>query len=86
MKNVSFVNKTKENVIEKLLEVSGTGRCTRGTFPFDAGHADSAVIRGGAIEKAAITHLVLNQVKPPGIKEPLDYKVFQIPCAVFRYS
>jgi coproporphyrinogen III oxidase len=78
MKIVSFVNETKELVIEKLLEVSGAGNCTRDTIPFDVGHADSAVIRGGAIEKASITHLVLNQVKPPGVNDPLDYMVFQM--------
>jgi len=78
MKIVSFVNETKEQVIQKLLEASGTGNCTRDTIPFNVGHADVAIIRGGAIEKASITHLVLNQVKPPAADEPLDYMVFQM--------
>jgi len=77
MRIVTFVNETKEAVIEKLLEVSGTGTCQRRLVPFSAGEADVAVIRGGAIEKACITHLTMNGIKPPGTEEPIDYMVFQ---------
>jgi coproporphyrinogen III oxidase len=77
-KIVSFVEKTRETVIEKLLEISGGGELTRKTVPFKVGQADVAVIRGGAIEKASITHMKLNQVQPPQLDRVIDYMVFQV--------
>ncbi len=78
MKIVNFVTETKENVIQQLSELAGPDACSRETIPFAIGQADVAIIRGGAIEKASITHLTLNQVKPPGVEEPIDYMVFQM--------
>ena len=78
MKIVSFVNETKEKLIENLLEASGTGKLTREKVPFKVGTADVAVIRGGGIEKAAITHLIMNQITPPEATRPVDYMVFQM--------
>jgi coproporphyrinogen III oxidase len=77
-KIVSFVEKTRESVIEKLLDVSGGGELVRKTVPFKVGQADIAVIRGGAIEKASITHMTLNQVQPPELNQVTDYMVFQV--------
>jgi len=74
----SFVEKTRELIIEKLLEVSGGGELVRKTVPFKVGEADVAVIRGGAIEKASITHMKLNQVQPPELDQVMDYMVFQV--------
>jgi len=78
MKIVSFVNETKEKVIRTLLELSGTGTLTRETVPFKVGSADVAVIRGGAIEKAAVTHMTMHQITPPEATQPVDYMVFQM--------
>jgi coproporphyrinogen III oxidase len=78
MRIVSFVNETKQKVLESLVEISGGGHCDRETVPLNVGTADVAVIRGGALEKAALTHLVLNQVTPPGAAQPVDYMVFQL--------
>jgi coproporphyrinogen III oxidase len=77
-KIVSFVEKTRESVIEKLLDVSGGGELVRKTVPFKVGQADVVVIRGGAIEKASITHMKLNQVQPPQLDQVMDYMVFQV--------
>ena len=77
-KIVAFVEKTRERVIEKLLDVSGGGELVRTTVPFKVGQADVAVIRGGAIEKACITHMKLNQVQPPELDRVIDYMVFQV--------
>jgi coproporphyrinogen III oxidase len=78
MKIVSFVTETKEKVIQKLTEASGGGHCVRETVPFKIGSADVAIIRGGAIEKASVTHLTMNQVTPPEATKPVDYMVFQM--------
>jgi len=74
---VTFVEETRETVIRSLLEASG-GELVRTTVPFKVGQADVAVIRGGAIEKASITHMKLNQVQPPGLDRVIDYMVFQV--------
>ena len=74
----SFVNETKENVIRQLTEFAGPETCRRETIPFAVGTADVAVIRGGALEKASVVHLVLHQVRPPGVDTPIDYMVFQM--------
>jgi len=78
MRIVSFVNETREQVIRKLTEASRTGHCLRETVPFKIGTADIAVIRGGGIEKAAVTLLTMNQVQPPEAAAPVDYMVFQM--------
>ena len=74
----SFVEKTRELVIQSLLDASGGGELVRKTVPFKVGQADVAIIRGGAIEKASITHMKLNQVQPPELDQVMDYMVFQV--------
>jgi coproporphyrinogen III oxidase len=78
MRIVSFVNETRELVIRKLMDAAGTAQCLREAVQFKVGTADSAVIRGGGIEKASVTHLIMHQVKPPEASAPLDYMVFQM--------
>jgi coproporphyrinogen III oxidase len=77
-KIVSFVEETREFAIKCLLEASGGGKLERTTVPFKVGRADVAVIRGGAIEKASVTHMKLNQVQPPQLDRVIDYMVFQV--------
>lgn len=77
MKIIDFVNETRELAIRKLLEISG-GACHRRSIPFSVGTADVAVIRGGCIEKAAVTHMTMNQIKPPELDMAVDYMVFQM--------
>jgi len=77
MKIVDFVNETKEVVIKKLLELSG-GACDRRSVPFKVGTADVTIIRGGCIEKAAITHMTMQQIQPPELDRKVDYMVFQV--------
>lgn len=78
MKIVSFVNETREKVISELTKASGTGQCIKTTIPFKVGDAHVAVIRGGTIEKAAVTLLEMNQVVTPEADKPQDYMVFQM--------
>ncbi len=78
MKIVSFVNETKDRLIDELLKTSGTGKCIKSTTPFKVGDAHVAVIRGGAIEKAAVTLLEMKQVVTPESDKPQDYMVFQM--------
>jgi len=73
-----FVEETREAVVQTLLEASGGGELVRKTVPFKVGQADVAIIRGGAIEKASITHMKLNQVQPPELDQVMDYMVFQV--------
>lgn len=78
MKILDFVKEMKEKAKKGLLEVSGTGECVEKTHKFKAGHADIITIRGGAIEKAAITHMVLEGVRPPGMDEAVSGMVYQM--------
>jgi coproporphyrinogen III oxidase len=78
MRIVSFVNETKDRVIDELVKASETGKCVKTTSPFKVGEAHVAVIRGGAIEKAVVTHLEMRQVPTPLDDKPQDYMVFQM--------
>ena len=78
MKIVKFVEGMKEKAIKELLEVSGTGKLVEKTYTFKGGSAHVSVIRGGAIEKAAITHMVLKGITPPGMNEEIDAMVYQM--------
>lgn len=62
MEIVNFVKEMKEKSMTELLTISGTGKCIEKTYEFKIGHANIATIRGGAIEKAAITHMVLKGI------------------------
>jgi len=73
-----FVENMKHKVSKGLLEASGTGKLSKRTWTFPNGHAEIIVIRGGAIEKAAIQHLTLKNVTRPGITGDFDAVVFHI--------
>ncbi len=77
MKIVDFVTETKESVIKTLLDISG-GACDRRTVPFKVGSADVSIIRGGCIEKAAVTHMTMREIQPPELDRKVDYMVFQV--------
>lgn len=77
MKIVDFVTETKEHVITVLRDLAG-GACDRRTVPFAVGSADVAVIRGGCIEKAAVTHMTMRDIQPPELDRKVDYMVFQV--------
>lgn len=78
MKIDVFVNEMKEKTSGVLLDVSGGGERSEKRYRFQAGNAHIITIRGGAIEKAAITHLVLTGVKPPGAEKSSDGVVYQM--------
>jgi coproporphyrinogen III oxidase len=76
MKILDFVKEMKEKSANELLEVSGTGKCTERTYKFKIGHADIVTIQGGAIEKAAIMHMVMKGISiktTPGAEMGVSY-------------
>ena len=78
MKIGDFVSEMKKKATTGLLEVSGGGKSTEKSYQFQVGNAHIITIRGGAIEKAVISHLVLKGVKPPGVDEESDGMVYQM--------
>ena len=78
MKIDDFVNEMKERAVEVLCEISGGGERGEKRYRFQAGSAHIITIKGGAIEKAAITHLVLTGIKPPGAEKASDGVVYQM--------
>jgi coproporphyrinogen III oxidase len=73
-----FVENMKQKASEGLLEVSGTGKLFERNWNFPKGRSKIMVIRGGAIEKAAIQHMVLQDITMPGIIGNFDAVVFQM--------
>jgi len=73
-----FVQEMKGESARVLLEVSTGGESSEKHYRFQAGSAHIITIRGGAIEKAAITHLILTGVKPPGADRASDGVVYQM--------
>ena len=73
-----FVKNMKQKASKGLLEVSGTGKLFERTWTLPKGHAEIMVIRGGAIEKAAILHMVRQGVTMPDITGDVDTFVFQM--------
>lgn len=73
-----FLQGTREKSRKDLLEVSDGGTCSEKSFSFKAGKAQLITIRGGAVEKAAITKLQLNGVKVPGSDVVTDGVVYQM--------
>jgi hypothetical protein len=63
MKILDFVSEMKEKATKELVAVSGGGSCVKRTHTFQIGHAEIITIRGGGIEKAAITLLTLKGIK-----------------------
>jgi coproporphyrinogen III oxidase len=78
MKILDFAKEMKERAKKELLEISGGGKCTEETCEFPIGNAEIITIRGGAIEKAAITHLTLKDVPIPGMDKKTDATVYQM--------
>lgn len=78
LKIISFVDEERERAIHTLSDIAGQESCSRKTVAFAVGTADTAEIRGGGIEKASVTHLIMHNVKPPELSQPVDYMVFQI--------
>jgi len=78
MEIMDFVKEMKQRSIRELLEVSGGGKCVEKTHEFKIGRAECISIRGGTIEKAAITHLILEGVKAPGTEEEINAMVYQM--------
>jgi len=75
---ISFVSEAKEHVVNKLMESSEASKLEKQVFSFTAGSAEVSLITGGAIEKASITHMILDNVTPPEGGDPSDYMVFQM--------
>ncbi len=74
-----FVENMKQKATKGLLEVSGTGKLSKRTWTFPKGQAEVMVIRGGAIEKAAIMHMTLQGFTMAGVTGgALDSVVFQM--------
>jgi coproporphyrinogen III oxidase len=78
MRIVDFVEDMKERAVKGLLEASGGGTYTKEITPFKNNQAEVRTIRGGAFEKAAITHLTFKGLKPPIGDKPVDYMVYQM--------
>jgi coproporphyrinogen III oxidase len=78
MRIVAFVEDMKERAVKELLEVSDGATYTKEITPFKDNQADIRTIRGGAFEKAAITHLTFKGLKPPIGDKAVDYMVYQM--------
>jgi len=78
MKIEDFVKEMKGKATKELLEVSEGGKSEKKNYEFKIGSAEIRTIRGGTIEKAAITHLILKGVKIPGTEEKTDGMVYQM--------
>lgn len=78
MRIVEFVEEMKERAVNELLKVSDSAAYTREITQFGNHQAEVRTIRGGAFEKAAITHLTFKGLKPPIGDKPVDYMVYQM--------
>lgn len=78
MRIVDFAATTKTRIIERLSALAGPGGIERRIVPFDVGSADICIARGGALDKAALSHMTMHDVVPPGETTPRDYMVFQL--------
>lgn len=78
MKLIDFANEMKEEATKRLMDISDGGTCVRKTHTFPIGQAEMITITGGAIEKAAITHLTLTSIKRPDTGEETDAMVYQM--------
>ena len=73
-----FVENMKQKASKGLLEVSGIGKLSKRIWTFPKGHSEIMVVRGGAIEKAAIQHMTLKGVTMPGVTGEHDAVVYQM--------
>lgn len=77
-KILSFVDEMKKKAVDELSAVGGKVERTEKIHTFKAGEAQIITLRGGPIEKAAITHMSLKGVSMPGSDEKVDPMVFQM--------
>ena len=68
----------KKKATKGLLEISGGGKFVERIHKFKIGEAQILTIRGGAIEKAAISHLTLKGIKMPDTNEAVAPMVYQM--------
>jgi len=73
-----FIENMKQKASERLLEVSGAGKLSKRIWNLPQGQAEVIVIRGGAIEKAAIMHMVRQGITRPDIPGDIDSFVYQM--------
>ena len=77
-KILDFVNNMQDRATKDLVKVSGSGKATKEVIDFKSGQAEVITVRGGAIEKAAITKLTLKDIKPPAGDKTVNYMVYQM--------
>jgi coproporphyrinogen III oxidase len=73
-----FIESMKVKASKRLLEVSGTGKLSQRTWTFPKGHSELMIVRGGAIEKAAIHHLKLQGITQSSIPGEVEHVVYQM--------
>jgi len=73
-----FVENMKQRASKGLLEVSGTGKLSKRTWTFPNGQVEVMVIRGGAIDKASIMHMKLQDTDRPSMTDEVDHVVYQM--------
>jgi hypothetical protein len=73
-----FVEDMKQQSTSRLLEVSATAKLSKRTWFFPKGQSEIMVIRGGAIEKAAITYITLQGITRPDITGNIDTFGYQM--------
>ena len=78
MKIDNFVKEMKEKATQGLLGISDGGKSTEKTYQFQVGSAHIITVRGGVLEKAVISHLILKGVRPPGAEKESDGMVYQM--------
>jgi coproporphyrinogen III oxidase len=78
MEVLDFVREMKERATQGLLEVAGGGERIERSYKFEVGSATIVIIKGGAIEKAAISHLTLRGVRTPASDKKSDGMVYQM--------
>ncbi len=78
MRILDFVKEMKKKATKGLQEVAGNGKFAERVHKFKIGEAQIITIRGGAIEKAAISHLTIKGVKMPGTDLEVDPMVYQM--------
>ena len=73
-----FVREMKEKATQGLLALSEGGTSSEETYRFKVGSAHIITVKGGILEKAVISHLILRGVRPPGSEMESDGMVYQM--------
>ena len=74
----NFVQEMKVKATQGLLALSDGGASSEKNYQFEVGSAHIIIIRGGILEKAVISHLILKGVRPPGSEAESDGMVYQM--------